>query len=221
MILVSGGFGWNGVKAAINLRELDLSKYDKVITNGLTGFCLSCYKLGKIMLLKESLNIIEPFLNKIDKDYFFIGNIRNCLYLSKGLGNFDYEIKDTVKINFNLEIELIDLKTEEIKLKTIENLKDALFYSTLIPGIRPPKDWLYNTASLSRTPCYSLLKLKNEDIHIYDLGYNYYKHSTIQRTYKTIQVMRSKYFYEICLDKLKKNNNVKIFKFEEKNEKTL
>jgi hypothetical protein len=49
MILVSGGFGWNGVKAAINLRELDLSKYDKVITNGLTGFCLSCYKLGKIV----------------------------------------------------------------------------------------------------------------------------------------------------------------------------
>jgi hypothetical protein len=209
MILVSGGFGWNGIKAAENLKELDLSEYDKVITNGMTGFCLCCYKLGKNKLLSESLNKIVPFLNKIDKDYFFMGNIKNCLYLSKNFGDLNYEIKDTSEINFNLEIELINLKTEEIKLITIETLKDAYFYSTLIPGIRPPFNWYYNTASLSRTPCYSLLKLENEDIHVCDVGYDYYKYSSIQRTYKTIQVMRSKYFYEICLEILKKNNNIK------------
>lgn len=220
MILVTGGFGWNGVKAAENLKDLDLSKYDRVITNGLTGFCLSCYKLGKISLLNDILCKITPFLNKIDKDYFFIGNIRNCIQLSKNFGDFNYEIEDKSWIDFNLEIEMINLKTEEIGLKKVETLEDAYFYSTLFPGVRPPFDWCYNTSSLSRTPCYSLLELDYEDIDIYDLDYDYYRHSTIQRTYKTVQVMRSKYFYDICLETLTKKNNVKILKLEEKNEKT-
>ena len=133
MILVTGGFGWNGVKAAENLKDLDLSKYDRVITNGLTGFCLSCYKLGKISLLNDILCKITPFLNKIDKDYFFIGNIRNCIQLSKNFGDFNYEIEDKSWIDFNLEIEMINLKTEEIGLKKLRLWRTLTFIPRFSP----------------------------------------------------------------------------------------
>ncbi|MGY4687723.1 hypothetical protein [Petrotoga sp. DB-2] len=208
MILVSGGFGWQGIKAAENLKDLDLSSYDKIITNGITGFCIACFQLKKEKILQESIKSLEPYLNTIDKDYIFFGNIKNCLKLSSNLGKYKYQLKEDANLNIPLEIELINLKTEEITTKKIGTIQESFFYSTLLPGIRPPFQGWYNTASFSRTPCYSLLKYKGEKIEIYDSPYNYHKSSTIQRLYKSIQVMRSRYFYELVMDEIKTRNKV-------------
>jgi hypothetical protein len=208
MILVSGGFGWQGIKAAENLKDLDLSSYDKIITNGITGFCIACFQLKKEKILHQTLKSLKPYLNTIDKDYIFFGNIKNCLKLSSNLGKYEYQLKEDAKLDFPLEIELINLKTEEITTKKIDTIQDSFFYSTLLPGIRPPFQGWYNTASFSRTPCYSLLKYQGEEIEIYESPYNYHKSSTIQRLYKSIQVMRSRYFYELVMDEIKTKNKV-------------
>ncbi|PNR96582.1 hypothetical protein [Petrotoga olearia] len=208
MILVSGGFGWQGIKAAENLKDLDLSSYDKIITNGITGFCIACFQLKKEKILHQTLKSLKPYLNTIDKDYFFVGNIKNCLKLSSNLGKYKYQLKEDAKLDFPLEIELMNLKTEEITTKKISTIQESFFYSTLLPGIRPPFQGWYNTASFSRTPCYSLLKYEGEEIEIYDSPYNYHKSSTIQRLYKSIQVMRSRYFYELVMDEIKTKNKV-------------
>jgi len=208
MILVSGGFAWQGIRAAEKLKDLDLSSYDKIITNGVTGFCIACFQLKKEKILHQSIKSLEPYLNTIDKDYIFVGNIKNCLKLSSNLGKYKYQLKEDAKLNIPLEIELINLKTEEIITKKIGTIQESFFYSTLLPGIRPPFHGWYNTASFSRTPCYSLLKYKGEEIEIYDSPYNYHKSSTIQRLYKSIQVMRSRYFYEVVMDEIKTRNKV-------------
>jgi hypothetical protein len=147
-------------------------------------------------------------LNTIDKDYIFFGNIKNCLKLSSNLGKYEYQLEEDAELNIPLEIELINLKTEEITAKKITTIQESFFYSTLLPGIRPPFQGWYNTASFSRTPCYSLLKYEGEEIEIYDSPYNYHKSSTIQRLYKSIQVMRSRYFYELVMDEIKTKNKV-------------
>jgi hypothetical protein len=208
MILVSGGFGWQGIKAAEKLKDLDLSSYDKIITNGITGFCIACFQLKKEKILHQSIKSLKPYLNTIDKDYIFFGNIKNCLKLSSNLGKYEYQLEEDAELNIPLEIELINLKTEEITAKKITTIQDSFFYSTLLPGIRPPFQGWYNTASFSRTPCYSLLKYEGEEIEIYDSPYNYHKSSTIQRLYKSIQVMRSRYFYELVMDEIKTKNKV-------------
>ncbi|PNR87463.1 hypothetical protein X925_09450 [Petrotoga sp. 9T1HF07.CasAA.8.2] len=208
MILVSGGFGWQGIKAAENLKGLDLSYYDKIITNGITGFCIACFQLKKEKILHQTIKSLEPYLNTIDKDYIFFGNIKNCLKLSSNLGKYEYQLEEDAELNIPLEIELINLKTEEITAKKISTIQESFFYSTLLPGIRPPFQGWYNTASFSRTPCYSLLKYEGEEIEIYDSPYNYHKSSTIQRLYKSIQVMRSRYFYELVMDEIKTKNKV-------------
>ncbi|RLL82733.1 hypothetical protein CN13_03425 [Petrotoga sp. HKA.pet.4.5] len=208
MILVSGGFGWQGIKAAENLKDLDLSSYDKIITNGITGFCIACFQLKKEKILHQSIKSLKPYLNTIDKDYIFFGNIKNCLKLSSNLGKYEYQLEEDAELNIPLEIELINLKTEEITAKKITTIQESFFYSTLLPGIRPPFQGWYNTASFSRTPCYSLLKYEGEEIEIYDSPYNYHKSSTIQRLYKSIQVMRSRYFYELVMDEVKTKNKV-------------
>jgi len=210
MILVSGGFGWQGIKAAENLKDLDLSSYDKIITNGITGFCITCFRLKKEKILHQTLKSLKPYLNTIDKDYIFFGNIKNCLKLSSNFGKYKYQLKEDAKLDFPLEIELINLKTEEISTKKIDTIQESLFYSTLLPGIRPPFQGWYNTASFSRTPCYSLLKYQGEEIEIYESPYNYHKSSTIQRLYKSIQVMRSKYFYELIMEEIKSKNKVQF-----------
>jgi len=208
MILVSGGFGWQGIKAAENLKDLDLSSYDKIITNGITGFCIACFQLKKEKILHQSIKSLKPYLNTIDKDYMFFGNIKNCLKLSSNLGKYEYQLEEDAELNIPLEIELINLKTEEITAKKISTIQESFFYSTLLPGIRPPFQGWCNTASFSRTPCYSLLKYQGEEIEIYDSPYNYHKSSTIQRLYKSIQVMRSRYFYELVMDEIKTKNKV-------------
>lgn len=208
MILVSGGFGWQGIKAAENLKDLDLSSYDKIITNGITGFCIACFQLKKEKILHQSIKSLKPYLNTIDKDYIFFGNIKNCLKLSSNLGKYEYQLEEDAELNIPLEIELINLKTEEITAKKITTIQESFFYSTLLPGIRPPFQGWYNTASFSRTPCYSLLKYEGEEIEIYDSPYNYHKSSTIQRLYKSIQVMRSRHFYELVMDEIKTKNKV-------------
>ncbi|MBL5981898.1 hypothetical protein NAAC61_07585 [Petrotoga sp. 8T1HF07.NaAc.6.1] len=208
MILVSGGFGWQGIKAAEKLKGLDLSYYDKIITNGITGFCIACFQLKKEKILHQSIKSLKPYLNTIDKDYIFFGNIKNCLKLSSNLGKYEYQLEEDAELNIPLEIELINLKTEEITAKKITTIQESFFYSTLLPGIRPPFQGWYNTASFSRTPCYSLLKYEGEEIEIYDSPYNYHKSSTIQRLYKSIQVMRSRYFYELVMDEIKTKNKV-------------
>jgi hypothetical protein len=208
MILVSGGFGWQGIKAAENLKDLDLSSYDKIITNGITGFCIACFQLKKGKILHQSIKSLKPYLNTIDKDYIFFGNIKNCLKLSSNLGKYKYQLEEDAELNIPLEIELINLKTEEITTRKISTIQESFFYSTLLPGIRPPFQGWYNTASFSRTPCYSLLKYEGEEIEIYDSPYNYHKSSTIQRLYKSIQVMRSKYFYELVMEEIKSKNKV-------------
>ncbi|POZ92992.1 hypothetical protein [Petrotoga halophila] len=208
MILVSGGFGWQGIKAAENLKDLDLSSYDKIITNGITGFCIACFQLKKEKILHQSIKSLKPYLNTIDKDYIFFGNIKNCLKLSSNLGKYEYQLEEDAELNIPLEIELINLKTEEITAKKISTIQESFFYSTLLPGIMPPFQGWYNTASFSRTPCYSLLKYEGEEIEIYDSPYNYHKSSTIQRLYKSIQVMRSRYFYELVMDEIKTKNKV-------------
>ncbi|POZ88570.1 MULTISPECIES: hypothetical protein [Petrotoga] len=210
MILVSGGFGWQGIKAAENLKDLDLSYYDTIITNGITGFCITCFQLKKEKILHQTLKSLKPYLNTLDKDYFFVGNIKNCLKLSSNFGKYKFQLKEDTKLNFPLEIELINLKTEEISTKKINTIQESLFYSTLLPGIRPPFQGWYNTASFSRTPCYSLLKYQGEEIEIYESPYNYHKSSTIQRLYKSIQVMRSRYFYELIMEEIKSKNKVQF-----------
>ncbi|KUK82425.1 MAG: Uncharacterized protein XD96_0850 [Petrotoga mobilis] len=210
MILVSGGFGWQGIKAAENLKDLDLSYYDTIITNGITGFCITCFQLKKEKILHQTLKSLKPYLNTLDKDYFFVGNIKNCLKLSSNFGKYKFQLKEDTKLNFPLEIELINLKTEEISTKKINTIQESLFYSTLLPGIRPPFQGWYNTASFSRTPCYSLLKYQGEEIEIYEPPYNYHKSSTIQRLYKSIQVMRSRYFYELIMEEIKSKNKVQL-----------
>lgn len=210
MILVSGGFGWQGIKVSQNLINLNLSYYDTIITNGITGFCIACFRLKKEKILHQTLKSLKPYLNTIDKDYFFVGNIKNCLKLSSNFGKYKYQLKEDAKLDFPLEIELINLKTEEISTKKINTIQESLFYSTLLPGIRPPFQGWYNTASFSRTPCYSLLKYQGEEIEIYESPYNYHKSSTIQRLYKSIQVMRSKYFYELIMEEIKSKNKVQF-----------
>jgi len=208
MILVSGGFGWEGIKAAKSLKDKDLSHYDKIISNGMTGFCIACFQLKKENIFYKTIKSLRPYLNTIDKDYIFFGNIKNCLKLSSNFGTYKYQLKEDAKLNIPLEIELINLKTEEITTKKIGTIQESFFYSTLLPGIRPPFNEWYNTASFSRTPCYSLLKYQGEDIDIYESPYNYHKSSTIQRLYKSIQVMRSRYFYQLVMEEIKSKNKV-------------
>ena len=221
MILVTGGFGWKGIEIVEKIKNLNFEKYDKIITNGFSGFGISCILLKKLDVLENTIKHLKPYLNIIDKDYFFIGNIKNCMKLSHTYGNLAYELKEDNELKIDLEIELINLKTEEIILKKVGGLKEAFFYSTLLPGLRPPFNDFYNTASFTRTPCYSLLEMKDEEIEIYEIPYEYYKHSTIQRLYKSIQVIRSKYFYELGINKVKSKNRVRVFSLGGNNEKTI
>lgn len=210
MILVAGGYGWKGIEIAEKIKHLNLKRYDKIITNGLPGFFMACNYLNKKELSKEVVKSLKPYLNTVDKDYPLFGNIKNCFKLNSSFGDYNYEFELDIKLDFNLEIEIINLKSKKIETKRIDTLKGAFYYSTLLPGIRPPSNGWYNTSSFSRAPCYSLLKYKDEEIEIYADSLKYNKSSTIQRLYKSIQVMRSRYFYKICIDKVSSQNKVKL-----------